>query len=171
MKRYRPLLRRAIRFGVTGVFVTGCHTAYAVAAIELDGWAPPTANGFAFTFATLVSYLVNTRWSFSSQVSGRTFVRFWMVCGVGLSMSIAIAAAVERAGLPYPFGIGLISVAVPPVSFALHSLWTYRGLVPVTAAPLAPAHPSYPPPPRAATGKIRPQNQRRRRRPYQRFSR
>lgn len=170
MKRYRPLLRRAIRFGVTGVFVTGCHAAYAVAAIELDGWTPPTANGFAFTFATLVSYLVNTRWSFASQVSGRTFVRFWMVCGVGLSMSIAIAAAVERAGLPYPVGIGLIAVTVPPVSFTLHSLWTYRGLIPVAAASPAPARLSYPPT-RAAATKIRPQNQRRRRRPYQRFSR
>jgi putative flippase GtrA len=170
VRRYRPLLRRAIRFGVTGVFVTGCHAAYAVAAIELDGWAPPAANGFAFTFATLVSYLVNTRWSFSSQVSGRTFVRFWMVCGVGLSMSVAIAAAVERAGLPYPVGIGLISVAVPPVSFALHSLWTYRGVAPgVAAVSMAPARPAYPPA-RAATGKIRPQSQRRRR-PYQRFSR
>lgn len=169
MKRYRPLLRRAIRFGLTGVFVTGCHAAYAATAIELDGWTPPAANGFAFTFATLVSYLVNTRWSFSSQVSGRTFMRFWMVCGVGLAMSVAIAAAVERAGLPYPVGIGLISMAVPPVSFILHSLWTYRGMTPVVAVvPMAPARPAYPP--TRAAGKIRPQGQRRRR-PYQRFSR
>jgi putative flippase GtrA len=168
---FKRLLRRAIKFGVTGVFVTACHAAYAVTAIELNGWTPPTANGFAFTFATFISYLVNTRWSFSREVSGRSLLRFWMVCCVGLAQSIAVSTAVEHAGMPYPVGIGLISVTVPPVSFMLHSLWTYRDSNPAPA-PDAPAA-TRPPrnQARTAAGKPRRKNQRTRRQPYQRFSR
>ncbi|MGZ8216149.1 GtrA family protein [Methylomagnum sp.] len=168
----RPLIKRAVRFGVSGVFVTGCHSAYAVTAIELNGWTPPTANGFAFTFATLVSYLINTRWSFACQASSRTFLRFWMVCGVGLMQSIALSTAVEQAGYSYPVGIGLIALTVPPVSFTLHSLWTYRGVVPVAAVPvIVPTRPPCPSARARIGGKLHPKSQRGRRRPYQRFSR
>jgi putative flippase GtrA len=140
----KPILRRAIKFGVTGVFVTACHAAYAVTAIEMNGWTPPEANGAAFVFATQVSYLLNTRWSFSRRPTGRTFVRFWMVCGLGLLQSVAIASAVERASLPYPLGILLISVTLPPVSFLLHSLWTYRERPPAAALPVPPPRPPAP---------------------------
>jgi putative flippase GtrA len=111
---------------VTGVLVTACHTAYAVTAVELNHWTPPMANGGAFLFSTLVSYLVNTRWSFSRRPDGRTFARFWLVFGMGFPQSIGIAAAVQRAGLPYSLGILAIALSVPPVSFLLHSVWTYR---------------------------------------------
>jgi putative flippase GtrA len=123
----KPILRRAVKFGITGLIVTACHAAYAATAIELNGWTPQAANGLAFLFATLVSYLLNTRWSFSARPSGQSFARFWVVCGLGLAQSMGIASAVERAGEPYPVGIALIAVTVPPVSFLLHSLWTYRG--------------------------------------------
>lgn len=122
----KPVLRRAIKFGISGIVVTACHAAYAATAIELNAWTPPAANGLAFLFATLVSYLLNTRWSFSAQPCRQSFLRFWVVCGLGLVQSMAIAAAVERAGEPYPVGIALIAVTVPPVSFVLHSVWTYR---------------------------------------------
>lgn len=142
----KPILRRAVKFGISGLVVTACHAAYASTAIELNGWTPPAANGLAFLFATLVSYLLNTRWSFSARPSGQSFIRFWGVCGLGLAQSMGIAAAVERAGEPYPVGIALIAVTVPPVSFLLHSLWTYRGRAvgtpagaPVPLPQLAPA--------------------------------
>jgi putative flippase GtrA len=167
----KPLLRRAVRFGITGVFVTACHACYAVAAIELDGWTPPVANGYAFTFATLVSYLLNTRWSFSRPVCGRSFARFWMVCSLGLMQSIGVSWAVERAGLPYPVGIGLITLTVPPVSFVLHSLWTYRDS-PAECLPDVPAPaPTIPQRNGTAGNGARRKRPRKYRRPYQRLSR
>ncbi len=162
----KPFLRRVIKFGVSGVIVTACHTAYAVTAIQLNGWTPPAANGAAFTFGTLISYLLNTRWSFSGQISGRSFLRFWLVCSVGLVQSILLSAAVERAGLAYPVGIALIVLTVPPVNFLLHSLWTYR---PAKAPELALRAPPPRPQPRAAAHK--PNRRRARRRSGQRHSR
>ncbi|CAL1241844.1 GtrA family protein [Candidatus Methylocalor cossyra] len=155
----RPVLKRAVRFGITGVLVTGCHSAYAVAAVELNGWRPTLANGLAFTFATMISYLLNARWSFSSRASAATFAKFWSVCGIGLLLAIGIGRAVEHTGLPYGAAIVLTSVVVPPVSFTLHTLWTFRG----TAPGPVPSHPRQP----AATRKRR----RKGRRPYQRLSR
>jgi putative flippase GtrA len=163
MAALKSILRRAVKFGVTGLFVTACHAAYAATAIELNGWTPPVANGAAFVFSTLVSYLVNTRWSFSRQPSGRTFARFWVVCGLGFLQSVGIAAAAERAGLPYSMGILLIAVSLPPVSFLLHLLWTYRERAPeVPAAPVSMPRPAVMP--RRRGGRTR-------RRPYQRAGR
>jgi putative flippase GtrA len=130
------LWRRAARFGASGLIVTALHTGYAVAAIELNGWPPPTANGVAFTFATLVSYLLNTRWSFAKPPCGRSFLRFWAVCGLGLLQSVGLSSLAQSQGHPYPVGIALILLTVPPVSFGLHSRWTYRDApVPTPAGP------------------------------------
>ena len=84
------------------------------------------ANGFAFVVATLVSYLINTVWTFGEQVEHRTLVRFILVSIVGLMLSIVIAGACERVGLNNLKGVLMVVLMVPPLTFLLHSVVTYR---------------------------------------------
>ena len=57
---HSPLLRRALRFAMTGLLVTAVHVVAAVLFVHLILANPPLANGFAFVVATVVSYLINT---------------------------------------------------------------------------------------------------------------
>ena len=120
------LLRRTLRFGITGVFITGLHVVIATVLIHFAQSDPSLANGVAFCCATIVSFLMHTLWSFSAQLQGHTLIKFNVVSIVGFLLSIGIPVAVQALG----FG-GLIStlavvLVIPPVNFVLHNFWTYK---------------------------------------------
>lgn len=120
------MVRKSLRYAVTGVLVTLTHTLIAVASIRHLGIAPPAANGIAFVLATLLSYAINTVWSFSAPLHGRTLGRFLVVSAIGLLLAIGVAESALRLGLHYLAGIAAVALTVPPVTFLLHACWTYR---------------------------------------------
>lgn len=120
------LTKRALRFTVSGVLVTGLHILIASTFMQYVLPVPPLANGFAFVVATAFSYLVNTIWSFSSPLHGRILLRFCIVSIVGLSLAMAVSGAAEYFGLHYLQGIFLVAIIIPPMTFILHNFWTYR---------------------------------------------
>lgn len=120
------LIKRALRFAVTGLFVTALHAVVAVLFINFLMPMPPLANGVAFAVATVVSYLINTTWSFSARLHGRTLLRFMLVSAGGFLLAMFVAWAAQIAGLNYLLGIGAVALTIPAFTFVLHNFWTYR---------------------------------------------
>jgi putative flippase GtrA len=120
------LIQRGLRFAVTGVFVTALHALVAVLFIHFISAPPPLANGVAFAVATVVSYVINTTWSFSARLHGRTLVRFLLVSVWGFFLAMFVAWAAQMAGLHYLLGIGAVALTIPAFTFVLHNFWTYR---------------------------------------------
>lgn len=126
-------LIKGFRFGMTGVANTGIHAL--VAFLCLNGLflgvsalvaGPVVANGLAFVVATIFSYVVNTRWSFSTEMNARNFRRFIGVALIGLAAAMLLAKFAEVIGLAPMGGVVLVVCVMPLINFALHSLWTYR---------------------------------------------
>lgn len=122
----RTILKRAVRFGITGAFVTGVHFVVAVFCVRYVVPNPPVANGVAFIFATVTSYMINTVWSFSSKLHGQTLFRFGVVSSIGFVLAISVAWVVDTLGFGYLTGIFAVAITVPPTTFFLHNFWTYR---------------------------------------------
>lgn len=120
------LTKQALRFALTGVVITGLHVLIATAFIQSGLLTPYLANGVAFVGATMVSYLINTAWSFSSPLHGKNLLRFCIVSSVGLFSAMTISGAAQYYELHYWYGIGLVACIVPGLTFLLHSLWTYK---------------------------------------------
>lgn len=120
------LLRRATRFAMTGLFVTGLHTLVALGCLQQAGTGPVVANGAGFLVATATSFLINTLWSFSARLQGATLARYLLVNLLMLGLTLAMSWLGRGAGLSDVGTIALIAVAVPPLSFTLHNFWTYR---------------------------------------------
>lgn len=120
------MVQRFIRFGITGLCVTGIHAAIAVMLISIMDIPPSPANGLAFIVATLISYTVNTIWSFSATPSRSTLGRFLVVSVTGCGLTMAVAGIADVAGLHYLVGIGCVVLTVPPATFLMHNYWTYR---------------------------------------------
>jgi putative flippase GtrA len=118
--------RRALRFGVAGVVATGLHVLIAMTLIRTVLPAPSIANGVAFAMATIFSYLINTMWSFGRPLHGRNLLRFFTVSGIGLVLAMIISGVAQHYGVHYMWGIFFVVLIVPPVTFLLHSFWTYR---------------------------------------------
>lgn len=120
------LIQRGLRFAVTGLFVTALHALVAVLFINFVAPQPPLANGVAFAVATVVSYVINTTWSFSARLHGRTLVRFVLVSFGGFLLAMFVAWVAQLAGLHYLLGIGAVALIIPAFTFVLHNFWTYR---------------------------------------------
>jgi len=116
----------ALRFALVGVAATAIHVAIATGLIA--GWRlhPAAANGIAFVFANLASYVANTRWSFGAPLGLTNWGRFVTVSVGAWLLTVAIAWAVEAAGGHYLAGIALVVLLVPALSFMAHRGFTYR---------------------------------------------
>jgi putative flippase GtrA len=84
------------------------------------------ANSVAFLIATVFSYFINTKWSFSCILYKRNFLRFILVSFIGFFVTIFISRTAQYYGLHYGYGIAFVVFIVPPVTFFLHNIWTYR---------------------------------------------
>lgn len=115
-----------MRFALSGLLVTGLHIFIATAAIQILSLAPSLANGLAFVVATVFSYLIHTRWSFSRPLHGKNLIRFSVVSLIGLSLAMVTSGAAQYYGLHYWYGIFFVVCTVPPITFLLHNFWTYR---------------------------------------------
>lgn len=120
------LLKRALRFAVTGVGVTALHVVVAASLIETILPQPAWANGVAFLVATSTSYLLNTFWSFSQIMTSGNLLRYIVVSLLGLGIAVAVSGTAEAMGLSYWLGIAGVVLTVPPTTFLLHACWTYR---------------------------------------------
>ena len=118
--------KRVLRFAFSGLLVTVLHTVIAIFVMEKVVPTPPLANGVAFAVATSMSYVLNTTWSFSAPLHGKSLLRFCLVSLAGLLLAMAISIGVQLFGMNYCYGIGLIICIIPPITFVLHNFWTYR---------------------------------------------
>ena len=119
-------MHRLLRFAAVGLLSTGIHVAVAASFIH---WVSPVAalaNVTAFVVATLASFVLNSRWTFATRLHGKVLARFITVSLLGCAMAAGLSGLAEWSGCSYQFGIGLVVVFVPPVTYLLHSRWTYR---------------------------------------------
>ncbi|AWV03474.1 GtrA family protein [Burkholderia sp. JP2-270] len=117
---------RLIRFGVSGLCSTALHALIATAMFALFDATPMIANAAAFVCSTAFSYLANTLWSFSSPVTWGNFARFLAVAMAGLVVTMLLAHGTAMLGFARAWSIVAVVLCVPPVTFVLHRLWTYR---------------------------------------------
>jgi putative flippase GtrA len=120
-----PQARPALRFGVTGVAISLLHVLIASCVIRSLVPSPMLANGIAFSLCTLVSYQVNSRWSFAHANPTERLPRFVLVSLAGLAASLLVAASVDSLGFHYGVGIAAVIMLVPLLTFTLHSRWTF----------------------------------------------
>jgi putative flippase GtrA len=118
-------VHKIARFASTGLASTFTHVAVSASLIEFAALHPSIANGSAFVVASCVSYALNTRWTFEAPASRANAIRFATVALTCMFVGMAIAAAVEAAGLHYAVGIGCIVLVVPAISYLMHDRWTY----------------------------------------------
>ncbi|CAG9172022.1 GtrA family protein [Cupriavidus pinatubonensis] len=119
-------VRQVARFLVTGASSTGIHVAIVATLVNATGTSPVTANCVAFVCATACSYLLNTLWSFSSQLHHTTLSRFAGVSLLGLGLTMGISWTAQSLGSSYWTGLAWVVLAVPAFTYVAHRSWTYR---------------------------------------------
>lgn len=114
-----------IRFGLVGVVNTGVHAGIVIALMET--WVPPAyiANGIAFFFANVMSYCMNSRFTFRTPISFRGYRRFLLVSLLSLALTLAITSLVEYFGLQYGIGLLLVIFVIPVINYLVMKMWAF----------------------------------------------
>ena len=97
-----------------------------ILSIEVINVPVVAATLVAFIIGALVSYGLNTRWTFEASLTPRNFVRFLVVTLIGLGLSMLIAWALNVIGIHYLLISLLIIILIPVWNFIAHGAWTYR---------------------------------------------
>jgi putative flippase GtrA len=118
-------LGRLIKFTVVGVSIAVFHYSAAVLLVEWGGVQSALANSAAFLAAAVLSYTLQTLWTFESRFTARNAVRFVLVLLAGVVVSWGTSTAVAALGLPYRVGVIIVLFLIPGLNFLLHHFWTY----------------------------------------------
>ena len=124
------LIRRATRYGLTGVLVTLLHIMAAIFMIKFLSFNQPLANALASFLAMMTSYILNSVWSFERALARRTLLRYLAVSVAGMVATVLIASLNAKYGYHYLIGILAIVMLVTPITFILHNNWTYKSQKP-----------------------------------------
>jgi putative flippase GtrA len=121
-----PLSRRLGWFLVSGGVATTLHALVAMTCIHGLSWGTALANGTAFLIASLASYWINTHLGAKRPHTAEIFLRFMSVTLVCAAIASQAARLAHGWGLHDILVILFVSAVMPPLTFTLHTLWTYR---------------------------------------------
>lgn len=121
----RDVGRAAVRFSIVGVANTAVGAAV-IAGAALLGASPMVANVVGYAIGLLVSYVLNSRYTFGHRGGGRSHLPRYMVAFlVAFAANLTAVAAAVALGLP----AALASVAGVPVYvvlfFLLCQFWVF----------------------------------------------
>ena len=117
---------QAGKFVLCGLVSAASYTATIVSLVELAGWHTAAATVVGFTVGTVVSYVLNSLFTFQEELGRSRFARFGTVTLIGLGINIAIVEGAQLVGLHYGFGVFGSLVVAPAFNFLAHRLWTFR---------------------------------------------
>ena len=117
---------RFVIFGMIGVINTFTHSMIVICAVELITLNPVTANTVAFLITNILSYLMNSKWTFELTPSLLGYGKFLVASAGGLFITVAFATLAEFMEWHYLIGLFLIIVIMPFLTFFVYKVWVFR---------------------------------------------
>jgi putative flippase GtrA len=121
-------VRRLLRYGVAGGASALTHLGITALLVEVAAVRPVVASTIGFVASIAVSYLLQRRWVFHSQVANRLALpRFLTVTAIGFLLNGSILwIGTEVLDVHYAPVQLVALVAIPVSNYVLNSLWTFR---------------------------------------------
>lgn len=123
-----------VKYALVGLLGTAIHWGLLIALVEWAGVHPVAGSALGFLAVLMISYILNSKWTFRRTGEGmdmKQFIRYTIVSSSGLLINtIVMYASVELLSLPYWLGQAFVTIVVPLHNYAINRLWTFR----VTAA-------------------------------------
>lgn len=122
------LTTQLLRYVATGVLSVLLNTIIVVVLSHYLGMHYLVSIGVCFCTVTLLSFFINRRWTFEKREGkvGLDATRYFTVNFLYLLLCLILAhLLVERAGVPYPAAIVLLSILFVPINFLVHRHWSF----------------------------------------------
>lgn len=116
-----------IIFAAVGVINTLIHSTAVISFVELLAINPVLANTFAFFISNILSYFMNSNWTFRVAPNLSGYLKFLIASTGSLFFAIAFSAFAEYMGWHYLIGLFLVIVISPLLTFLVYKTWVFSG--------------------------------------------
>jgi putative flippase GtrA len=115
------------RFGIAGLVATACYFILANSFAHLLALPPQYASVLAYALSVVVSYLLQSRFTFARSSAPGQMRRFALASAFGLFLSFAIVKVAEDF-LHWPLVVAslIVCVAIPVSNYLLMKVWVFK---------------------------------------------
>ena len=122
----RPLVAQFLRFAVVGATTAAIYFVGYVLLRDLDLVGPAVAAVLAYGAAITFQYIGHSNYTFRAREPRRGgLVRFLVLNGVGLALSVLISVGFYAAGWPDWLASTLVVTALPVMNWVVMRLWVF----------------------------------------------
>lgn len=121
LSRYHQFLL----FSMIGVVNTGVHGSVLMVCIEMWGLAVVLSHLVSFSIANVISFALNSVYTFHTKITFRRYAKFWAASMISLGLTLSLSWIFKEFGFHYMVGFMFIIVAVPIVSFLIMKFWAF----------------------------------------------
>lgn len=123
----RELVVRFLKYSVVGCINIGIYFLSIFVLIERYQWDPVAGSAAAFILMTIVSFLINVRFTFGGSFTHQRFFRFLVVSLVGFTLNFFLMfLIVHILSFHYLMGEFVTILIIPMVNFLLNNYWTFQ---------------------------------------------
>ncbi len=117
---------QGLSFLLVGGLAASAHYSIYIGLITGIDLRPVLATGAGFLVGTVISYLLNTRYTFEGEYTRETFIKFWAVTITGGAVNAGMVEGLVWGGLHFAIS-GIVAIlAGAAFNFTGHKLWTFR---------------------------------------------
>lgn len=116
-----------VRYTIVGAAATGAHYAVLVMLVEVLRRPPARASALGALCGAAVAYVVNSRFTFSSNAPHRRALpRFLMIAALGAALNgLLVWVGTSVTGWHYLVTQAVVTVAVLILTYGLNQAWTF----------------------------------------------
>jgi putative flippase GtrA len=116
-----------MKFGVVGVIGTLIHSGTIIFMVEILNEKPIISSVVGFLFSFIVSFYLNSKWTFASRSNLRTLFRYLGVSLAGLFLNIMIMYFFNSLlEIWYIYAQIIVIVVVPIHNYILSKFWAFK---------------------------------------------
>ncbi len=116
---------QAVKFLIAGAFAAGAHYAIYVSLVVYAAMGEVPATLAGFVVGTVISYALNSRFTFEAEQTPGTFLRFWLVTIAGGALNAGCVWLLVRVGVHFAVAGVLAIVVAATFNFTSHRYWTF----------------------------------------------
>lgn len=123
----KDFFTKFIKYSLVGCISTLIYFLSIFVLVELFDKDPLIGSTISFVIMTIVSFLLNKKFTFGVDFSSKKFFRFLIVSSIGFSLNYGIMYTIVHV-LSFHYSLGeLVTILVIPLlNFTLNHYWTFK---------------------------------------------
>ncbi|MEQ2527385.1 GtrA family protein [Bacillaceae bacterium CLA-AA-H227] len=123
----KELSLKFVKYSLVGCISTLIYFLSVFIFVEIFDNEPVSASAISFIIMTVISFLLNKRFTFGSDFSYDTLLRFLAVSAIGFTLNFGIMYLIVNVfSLHYVIGELVTTLVIPIINFILNNYWTFK---------------------------------------------